>query len=581
MKETTKDRYYFLLVVLIAAGFRLVALGSMPLSDFEADWAMQALDVSKNVLGQIGPQPAYVVLTGILFSIFGATNFLARLLPALAGVLLVGTPYFLRGRMGRTVSLIIAVGLAIDPSLIASSRLAGSPMMSVSFTFLSLALIISGYFWWGGILAGLAILSGPSVFVGLIPIGIAWLILRKLGITIFEDRSAASVSKDKKRKNLSNFGYGFVLTFLLVGTGFSLFPQGIGAFADQFPAYLQGWLVKMGMPLPILGLALLAYLPLTVVLSVIHTVRAWLTKTKTGMGLSIVLAVVLVWVLVYPSRQTLDLLWVAVLFWVLASFEIARYVRVPESLSVSLGLAAVLLVFSVLVWMQLAGMQSNAGQFEALQWRWGLIGVITLLAIFISVMTGLGWSWRVAEFGVMVGVGCSFLFYTLSVSFGVAYTRSNNPNELWNPLPTVDQEEIMIETLGDLSLIQTGRDDSIDIVSLVNAPSIKWSLRDFVNVTYASSLSNVDSPPVVITSEQDGDLQNSEMYRGQDFAWWMFPDWGGMFPPDIASWLVFRDAPVVKEHVIVWGRGDIFLDDTKGILSGDMDNGEIELSPDN
>ncbi len=78
-------------------GLRFVQLGALPLSDYEADWALQALRVVQGLKPAIGPNPAYVHLTAILFYIFGATNFLARFWPALAGSALVLAAWPLRG----------------------------------------------------------------------------------------------------------------------------------------------------------------------------------------------------------------------------------------------------------------------------------------------------------------------------------------------------------------------------------------------------------------------------------------------------------------------------------------------------
>ena len=92
----------YIFALALAFGIRFFNLGNSPLSDAEAVWALQARELSqvaeygKNI--QIGPYPGYVLLTGLLFSVFENTNFLARFWPALAGSLLVMLPYlFIHG----------------------------------------------------------------------------------------------------------------------------------------------------------------------------------------------------------------------------------------------------------------------------------------------------------------------------------------------------------------------------------------------------------------------------------------------------------------------------------------------------
>ena len=130
--EPTLEHAFYALALAIAVGLRFVQLGALPLSDYEAGWALQALRVIQGLKPAIGPNPAYVHLTAILFYIFGPTNFLARFWPALAGCTLVLAAWPLRVRIGRIPALILAFGLAIDPGLVAMSHLAGGPMLAIT-----------------------------------------------------------------------------------------------------------------------------------------------------------------------------------------------------------------------------------------------------------------------------------------------------------------------------------------------------------------------------------------------------------------------------------------------------------------
>ena len=133
-----------LLAFALALAVRFLNLGAFPLSDSEAGWALQSLALASSSTSAsqliIGPQPAYIFLTTWLFALFGAPDFLARFLPALAGSLLVLVPFLFRRQLGRPVALIAAFGLALDPGLVTVSRQAGGPMMAVGFGLLALGL---------------------------------------------------------------------------------------------------------------------------------------------------------------------------------------------------------------------------------------------------------------------------------------------------------------------------------------------------------------------------------------------------------------------------------------------------------
>ncbi len=157
-----KNRYlslehaFYMVALAIAMTLRLLTLGKQPLSDFEAGWALQALQVSKGGAILIGANPAYVHITAILFFIFGSSNFLARILPALAGCALVLAPWLLRERIGRTAAILLAFGLALDPGFVGISHLAGGPMPAIAIASLAVLDVVKGeegncrYFLWSG-----------------------------------------------------------------------------------------------------------------------------------------------------------------------------------------------------------------------------------------------------------------------------------------------------------------------------------------------------------------------------------------------------------------------------------------------
>ena len=184
-RRLTLEHALYALAFALALTVRFLHLGALPLSDFEADWAFQALQVARGAHpaipalaagASVGPNPAYVLLTSILFFIFGASNFLARFWPALAGGILVLTPFFFRDRLGRVPALILAFALTFEPGLLALSRTAGSSILAVSFLALAWAMGREGRYPLAGVFGGLALLSGPAIWMGLLALALAWVI---------------------------------------------------------------------------------------------------------------------------------------------------------------------------------------------------------------------------------------------------------------------------------------------------------------------------------------------------------------------------------------------------------------------
>src|SRR5262245_6722517 len=116
------EGWLYWLAFLVALGFRLIQLGATPLNDSESTFALQALHIAQCLNSLLGPQPAYVVFTGVLVALTESTNFVARLLPALVGSALVFTPYFFRQMLKPRPALILAFLAAMDPGLVSLSR---------------------------------------------------------------------------------------------------------------------------------------------------------------------------------------------------------------------------------------------------------------------------------------------------------------------------------------------------------------------------------------------------------------------------------------------------------------------------
>ena len=74
--------------------------------------------------------------TGIIYSIFGESDFTARLLPAIFGTAIVILPFFLRRQLGRWGALSVAILLAFSPLFMYYSRYARGDIYNAFFTLL-------------------------------------------------------------------------------------------------------------------------------------------------------------------------------------------------------------------------------------------------------------------------------------------------------------------------------------------------------------------------------------------------------------------------------------------------------------
>ena len=461
MNKIRSEQMLYLVVFLLALGIRMLNLGDAALSDFEAGLALQSLELVAGENLNLGPQPGYVFPTTIFFSLLGASNFMARLWPALAGSLIVLAPYAFRDRLGQKAAMIVAVGLSLDPGMVALSRLAGGPMPAIAFTILAMALFYRGQSALGGIVAGLALLSGPAVLIGLLGLGVALGIARLLGLwrkdDVQPDEGISEIPDPSPRSDWRTallFGGG---TVLLGGTLFFFYPQGLGAWAASASAFFQDWTQPPSIPAGRLIFTIVFYAVFALIFGLAAGLRGWLQDNKTAQFLSIWFVIGLLIPLLYPARQVGDIAWALIPLWALAGLELTRSAGPHQNWLISLGQAAAVLVLMIVIWLTLAGLDTAVP--ETIQNYWFVVGAAVLIGILVLVLVFLGWGWQTARTGVIWGLAAGLGAYMIASTFGVSQVRPTSSLEFWIPSPTTRLTDLLSDTLKDFALSQTGHSD--------------------------------------------------------------------------------------------------------------------------
>lgn len=547
--------WHYLLIFLLALALRLTLLGAPPLSDPEAVWALQSHRIAGGERILLGSQVAYVSLTASLFYIFDSTDFLARLVPALTGAALAWLPYTFRRRLKPTPGLLLSIFLALDPGLVALSRQAGSPILALTFALFTWA------FWddhrprLAGFFAGLALLSGPALWPGLLGLGLAWVIQR-----------AWMPSKPSgDRPALPPVNWKLALAYaggviLFIGSLFLLAPSGLTAWLSGLPGYLRGWWQASGVPAWRLLLALLAYQPLAVLLALMGILRAWLNGHKRSRRLSLWLLSALLLALVYPSRQVGDLAWALVPLWGLTALELARRLQVPEENRLETwSVAALTAVILGFAWLNLLSLAQLAWPSSEAAARLGLFGGALLLIAISLLLVGMGWSASTAKYGGLYGLFIILGIYTLGAAWGTSGLRTPAGIELWDPAPRPVQARLLNQTVTEISEWSSG-DDHAQAVTIagMNSPAMEWLLRRNP-LEVVALLDPVVAPPMVISRPVD-ELKQPAVYRGQDFRWEQNVSWESVDAFGWLHWLAFRSLPMQSGGLVLWVRDDLFLD---------------------
>jgi hypothetical protein len=594
------EKTAYLIAFLLAVGLRFIQLGDPALTDSEATLALQSLHLAQGLKPALGSNVAYVNLTGVLFFIFGSSNFLARFWPALAGSALVFVPWLFRERLKARPAIILAFFLAIDPALVFVSRTAGSSILAVTGLLFAAAFWQRGESRRAGVFAALALLGGPSLWAGLLGLLLTWMIAQGLSaramnpeeeprdtdtstqVDIRTQETADATSPDTShltpdtapltpdtpdtstpvsgpQSPVSSLITASILTLLVASTLLLLVPQGLGAWLASIPEYIHGWITPSATPPARMFLSLAVYQPFGLLLATIAILRGWANGSRRVILLSLWALIALLLAVFHLGRAPADLVWFIIPLWSMAAIELNRHLIIINEYrleTIGVILFTVLLVgfawldFVALPW---TPMPSTQGTIRLIL----LVGSAVVFIVSI-VLVGFGWSDRIARAGAAWGLAALFGVYTLGAAWGATGLRTPTGVELFQIDATIAQADLISQTADDISEWATGHADDLPVLVFgVDSPALLWALRNH-NPQVVTVLDPASAPELVITPPMQN-LGLAASYRGQDFIWRQTPVWDS-FSTYRLRWLTLRELPQQQETILLWGRDNLFLD---------------------
>jgi len=528
----------YLFFIALGTALRLWGLGQRPLSPEEADLAYRAWRFYQGLGGDPAGSPLLFHATALSFLVFGPSDYVARLIPALAGSALVGLPYLLRSRLGRVGALLVSALLAFSPSYIFFSRtLGGEIIVVVGMVAFLFGLLRYGenrsprdlYLAFAGL--ALSLVADSEAYTILV------IYLSFVPLLLLSGQPPGRGWRDDLLSGLALFG----AIVVLVSTGGLLNPRGLQAAIDLFPAWLSQWSGQG--PWSYHLLLLLSYEPLILILGLLGAGLLGRRNLFSAFfvywfGMSLILYTLMGEKSPAALLQmTLPLVFLSGMLLEELVFTGGRISWRKEGLYLALSLPAMVYLF----------LQGDFFYFEGVE----RILLLFLALFFLACVLFLCYSWLGREVAVRGGI--LLLCLVLGALTWRAGWRVNYGMEMAEPLlgeATSRDIRNLVEALESLSNQRERDRHSIGITLLGEDPALLWYLRAFPNTDPISTITEHITTPVVITPQEELPLPN---YMGQRFRLWSSWPSQGLDGRALLKWYLYREglAPLIRD-IIMW-----------------------------
>lgn len=492
-RVTVEMGVWFMLLA-VTLFMRLASLGQTPLSNLEAQGALDSLAIIRGDAITVS-NPLFTHLQSIAISLLGASDFYVRIVAVLAGIWLCMLPIMAREQMGRNRALVFAVILVLSPAIWYMSRVADGQLLAWTIAITTLLYLLRRNSVATAIGAGLLLACGRDAVNPLIIIAVAMLVM-------LISRETNTLERPRFTDVLLGIG-----VFLAASTLFLWRPSGLGDAFNGIATWPAAMRTAGDFSLLRVVSGFAVYEPL-LLLSALFSISVLVVHQKFSRIDAIWVACIiggLALVLVDQSRTVASLLPIIVGFAALAShvwvmtIESALEQRSDFLMSaVVIGVSIIMFVYAYLGLSAYAEQQQPASLFSILLGLIMIVGsgiVCTLLA-----------DWVTALRSIALAIGICLIAYTISTGYQLTQLRSDNPAEAYVTDATDDGARALVRTIETISLRAFGDSSTMQLQVLdVAPPALRWALRDQHGVTYVKQISGNVAALTPATTKPNGD----------------------------------------------------------------------------
>jgi uncharacterized protein (TIGR03663 family) len=516
----------------------------------------------------------------LIFWLFGAFDLTARLVPALAGALMVALTYRLRDELGRWGALIAGSLFSLSATFLYYSRMVNGDLIALVASYAALI------FLWefvrkqegralsiAAIAFAFALTSGQTTYTILLCVvsfaALVFVLRATKQATVPEVESLLTLMRHSPlaARHLSlttrNAGITFALTFIVSATAALVNPLGLQGTADLLTSWLGQW-TGANNQAPSYFLQLFTSYELLPLVFGLGGMLYGLARGERFANFAAWWAIVaLTWHTLTPVKSASALLVVLVPLILMAGQTISRlllglargFALANEGLFIALGLLT-----CGIFGLNLSN-YAQTGERNYLIVIAIALGMLVLIGVMVGGFTAFltsdttlpmensdgnatstnplwqGVARAVQVWGVIGLVGLSVL--VIGSSINLSFNQADDPRELLVEAPTTMEARDLRPMLEDISNRWEGDAHIVPVAAEVNiGPALRWYLRDF-RVRYFNDIPNTTAERLVIVPAQ-GKQPGFNDYASQKVRWrWQKPT-EPLTGQDFWKWFMYR-----------------------------------------
>ncbi|PKO07016.1 MAG: hypothetical protein CVU41_03755 [Chloroflexi bacterium HGW-Chloroflexi-3] len=551
------------LILIIGIAFRFINLGSLPLSDVESSISLHAISMlSGEKVANFSDQTFLSNIQAILFFLFGNSNFIARLFPAVVGVLFILIPFLFRNYVNPKMMIILSFWIAISPTFISLSRQVDSTILFLFSIFLFMYFFIKQSVIPCAVFIVLSILSGKIFLMFLVPSLISlmyvYLFLNKQNNDIYNQLIHLFKSFQWKKFSLYSSG-----SYVILSTFGFIFPSQLSGIGYGINTYFNSYSLLSVVTLSDLVRGLFFYEIAAITFGLMGIIFIIRKNQIAGLFLTGMITFSILQIVSIPEKTIIMNVIIVMSLMISGSYFVNQFIFIPSQVRTKI-IVVTLISLAVLFFISLAFISMFANPFQGEQENTlRIFFIIAGFALIIGAGLLAGWaiSWEIAGKSFLLLSISYLLIFTISASVNASGLRYPYQNEILSINPVPLEHDLLVQTLENYSEWNYGDKKSLNIHILgEQPPSIYWVLRNFENISYGDVIPLGAKIDAIITNA-DQNLVQADTFRGQDILWTSKPAWSSMNANETTQWLLTRRAPqdmLNQKTNIIWIRNSLF-----------------------